>query len=159
MDFSEELRRVTLLPCREYRPETALAVGETGLYMSAVAYDLFSKKMEISHAGEYIRAGKETDVAETVEAYTEQLAGVRRRVEQKKAKLLQCPEEDVQVIGAVSAFLDKFCEGLLELETLGGDVREHTTAETTEAYSRMLESIYQAADGYIRLHIGDVSYL
>lgn len=160
MNFDEEIRQVTLLPYQEYRPETTLVVGEIGLYMSAVAYDLFAKSMEMNHAQEYILAQKQKDVAETVEAYKERLENMAQRLEEKRKKLEQCPKEDEKVIRAVSAFLDKMSTGLHSL-TQAGDILcdKEITCEDADGYYRLLDILYQAADQYIRLHIGDVHYL
>lgn len=159
-ELFEKLEEVTKLPFRVYKEDTDLAVGSLGLSMNGISGKLNEMKLEFAHAPEYLARGQDVDVDETMAEYAKQLKSMRAHIGKGLETLKKCPEEDRQVKKAVGDFMNLFRDKLGELESeshLQDNGQDH--AKQVKSYLQKLESLLDACNQYIRLHIGDRSPL
>ncbi len=152
--LGEKLREIALLPYEVYEPRLDLAIGALGLEMNAVYSMLNKMEIEFSHAGEYMERGRQKDVKETLEEYSDNLERMTARLGKCRNTLEECHRENENVVLKVNDFLEHYEKNLAELKEMCD------SADWEEKIAGVQEMLGQAVficRQYIRLHLGDTS--
>lgn len=157
-ELLEKITELAKLPYSRYGAELELAIGSIGLWMNAAFGKLSQMKAEFSHAFEYLKANRHSDIQETLKGYEEILKKIREQLCKKAENLAQCSEHDDKE--KVLDFIESFQKKVEALEHDSHmDNCESCTEEMIAKYQSDLEALHHVCGEYIKLHIGDLSRL
>ena len=154
--IEEKIREITLLPYEIYTPRLDLAVGALGLEMNAVYSMLHKMQIEFSHAGEYLERGQQKDVKETLEEYEDNLQRMVRRLDKCGQTLAEGAPDNENIVQKVCGFLEEYRKNLA---TLKGMCNQNVWEEKVMEIQKLLMRAADISHQYIKLHLGDTSYL
>lgn len=158
--FKEIFKKIAVLPYEKYSAETDLMIGAIGLEMNAVYSRLYQMQMEYSHAEEYLKDKRINDIEETMQEYRDMLKLMEKRILGSQKNLLECTDKDEAVRQVICEFLTLFIRKLVILEqTSSLSDSEKGISEQISEYQKNLESACNISREYIRLHVGDTSYI